>query len=325
MMRGIPLILASASPRRRQILALLGLPFEVVAPGLDEASMMQGEEEPRMLAERLALRKAEMVGAEGGIVVAADTLVICEEAILGKPKDGQEVLHMLRLLREREHWVITGVAAINTDQGCSATAHAATKVVMRSFSEAELQAYLASGQPWDKAGAYAIQDRLLNPVASYEGCYLNVVGLPLCKLAPLLPRVGLDPGFPPPEELWQECSFCANWKAMEGRVPLPGQATAPQFYGREIEVATAGEVRVPISFRLGEQEFAISEVLEAWQDYGFGPLAPQRRRWWQRRHRNYFRVRTTDGAVFEIYYDRSGGIRHPERRKWFLYRQLGGS
>lgn len=97
---------------------------------------------------------------------------------------------------------------------------------------------------------------------------------------------------------------------------------APQFFSREIKVDVSGEVKVPTSFRLGDREYEISEVIEAWQDHGFGRSPRRRRKWWQRRHRNYYRVKTTQDKVFEIYYDRGTNLKHPERKKWFLYRQL---
>ena len=98
---------------------------------------------------------------------------------------------------------------------------------------------------------------------------------------------------------------------------------APQFFGREVKVTVSGEVKAPISFRLDDREYVISEILLAWQDHGFGPTAAGRKkRWWERRHRNYYRVKTTEGEVFEIYYDRGTSMKYPERRKWFLHRQL---
>ena len=97
---------------------------------------------------------------------------------------------------------------------------------------------------------------------------------------------------------------------------------APQFFGREIDVTVSGEVRVPVSFRLGAQEYAVSEIIEAWPDHGFGRNPSRRKRWWQRHHRNYYRVRTTGGEVFEIYYDRGTNLKHPEYKKWFVHRQL---
>jgi len=97
---------------------------------------------------------------------------------------------------------------------------------------------------------------------------------------------------------------------------------AQQFFGREVKVTVGGEVKVPTSFRLDDREYAISEIIAAWQDYGFGPDERRRKRWWQRRHRNYYRVKTTEGEVFEIYYDRGTSLKHPERKKWVLHRQL---
>lgn len=98
---------------------------------------------------------------------------------------------------------------------------------------------------------------------------------------------------------------------------------APQFFSQEIKVALTDEVvPVPASFRLGEQEHLITEIVEAWSDYGFGQAPLRRKKWWQRRHRNYYRVKTADNEVFEIYYDRGTNLKHPERKKWFLYRQL---
>ena len=97
---------------------------------------------------------------------------------------------------------------------------------------------------------------------------------------------------------------------------------APQFFGREIEVTVSGEVKVPVSFRLGEQEYVIAEILESWQDYGFGNNTLHRKRWWQRPHRNYYKVKTKGGVIFEIYYDRGTSLSRPELKKWILHRQL---
>ena len=96
----------------------------------------------------------------------------------------------------------------------------------------------------------------------------------------------------------------------------------PQFFGQEIKVTVSGEVQVPASFRLGDREYVISDIIAAWPDYGFGGIQLRRKKWWQRHHRNYYRVKTTQGEVFEIYYDRGTKLEHPERKKWFLYRQL---
>lgn len=99
-----------------------------------------------------------------------------------------------------------------------------------------------------------------------------------------------------------------------------------EFVGRPIEVTTTGTVRVPASFRLGDREYEVAEVLEMWQDHGFGMAAPQKKNWRLRHHRNYFRVRTTEGDVFELYLDRTRvGLRHGTPRRWFLYRRLAAS
>lgn len=98
---------------------------------------------------------------------------------------------------------------------------------------------------------------------------------------------------------------------------MPGE-----FIGKEIEVVTGGDVKTPVSFRLEDREYRIVEILEYWPDHGYGPLPPKRRRWYHRRHRNYYRVRTTGGETYELYYDRGTGLDHPEFKKWFLTRKL---
>jgi len=96
----------------------------------------------------------------------------------------------------------------------------------------------------------------------------------------------------------------------------------PEFIGKEIVVTVEGEVMAPVAFRLGDRDYRIAEILDWWTDHGFGGDPRRRRRWWQRRHRNYFRVRTEEGEVYEIYYDRGANLKHPELKKWFLYRRL---
>lgn len=96
----------------------------------------------------------------------------------------------------------------------------------------------------------------------------------------------------------------------------------PQFFGREIEVTMSGEVKVPVSFRLDDREYVIGDIIEAWQDHGFGKAPLRHKRWWQRHHRNYYRVRTTEGEVFEIYHDRGTSLKQASKSKWFVSRQL---
>ena len=98
---------------------------------------------------------------------------------------------------------------------------------------------------------------------------------------------------------------------------------APQFFGRQINVTTKGEVKVPVSFRLDDREYAIADILDSWHDHGFGKSSAHRKgKWWQRHHRSYFRVKTTEGEVFEIYFDRGTKLEQIKRNKWFLARQI---
>ncbi len=94
------------------------------------------------------------------------------------------------------------------------------------------------------------------------------------------------------------------------------------FFGREIRVTTGGDVKTPVSFRLDGSDYVVSEILESWPDHGFGKASAGRQRWWQRHHRNYYRVKTTEGEIYEIYYDRGTNLKHPEFKKWFLTRRL---
>ncbi len=208
------LILASASPRRRELLARLGLPFEVVEPQVDERGL-GGRPEP--LARRLAAAKARAVAASRSqaTVLAADTVVAYRGDILGKPQDAAEAEAMLRRLRGRSHRVVTAVAVLPPARRRPLIDHAVTRVTMRRYSDAQIAASIASGDPFDKAGAYAIQDERLSPVKAYDslpadrrGCYCNVVGLPLWTALRLLSRAGLDITQIAPERLLPQCAVC---------------------------------------------------------------------------------------------------------------------
>lgn len=182
------LILASTSPRRRALLGALGRPFTVDAADLDE-SQRPGER-PAAYASRLALAKAHAVagrvGQSGHLVVGADTIVVLDDTILGKPASPDEARAYLRRLRGRRHVVITAVAVVDAASGSSWEGLAWTGVWLRAFSDEELEAYVATGDPLDKAGAYAIQHGDFRPVARLEGSELNVIGLPLMLLEQLL-------------------------------------------------------------------------------------------------------------------------------------------
>lgn len=194
------LILASGSPRRRALLVELGLPFAVAVSGAPETldpSLM-----PEAQAVALAERKARAVatGLSAGLVLGADTIVVRDGEILGKPADEEDSKSMLRRLSDREHQVITGLALV--DAATAAVERAAVKstVHVRSLTVEEIAAYVATGEPADKAGAYAIQGIGAGLVRRLDGCYTNVVGLPLCAVAELLTRAGV----PLPEE-WAGC------------------------------------------------------------------------------------------------------------------------
>ena len=187
----VRLVLASASPRRRQLLASLGLPFDVVAPDVDE-SPLAGESAER-LAIRLAASKVAAVAADrpDAVVLGADTVVAQAGESLGKPVDAAAAVDMLRQLRGRRHAVITGVS-VRAPGGTVGSATVRTQVLMRNLSDREIADYVARGEALDKAGAYAIQDTAFQPVDSFRGCYTNVVGLPLCLTAGLLRGAGVE-------------------------------------------------------------------------------------------------------------------------------------
>lgn len=189
-----PIILASASPRRRQLLALLGIDFAVVPSRVDEP-LPERASDPERLAIALAEAKARAIAPDrpGGLVIGADTLVLVGDLVLGKPEDAAAATAMLRLLSGREHHVVTGVAVVDTrSQPWSVTTAAErTAVTFRPLSEAEIAAYVATGEPMDKAGAYAIQGRGAILCTRICGDYTNVVGLPLVRTMELLRGAGV--------------------------------------------------------------------------------------------------------------------------------------
>ncbi len=184
------LVLASASPRRRELLAQAGFSFEVRPAHVNED--VRGGEDPVAYVTRLAREKAEAVfGALGdadALVLGADTTVTLDGAILGKPVDAEDAKRMLALLSGRTHRVITGVAVVGPGVGSVRTEVAAeiTAVRFREISGEEIAAYVASGEPMDKAGAYGIQGLAGKWIPRIEGCYFNVVGLPLALVATML-------------------------------------------------------------------------------------------------------------------------------------------
>jgi MAF protein len=195
------LILASESPRRQALLRQCGIDFEVVPANVPEVT--RKGEKPEETVLRLSREKALMVARylrkERAIVLAADTVVADGDQILGKPSDRDQAREFLDQLRGREHRVLTGVCLLETPGGVERTDLSITRVRMRDYSPEELETYVDSGDGMDKAGAYAIQHQVFRPVKAIDGCYANVVGLPLCRVYGLLEAAGERPARPLPE------------------------------------------------------------------------------------------------------------------------------
>ena len=215
-------ILASTSPRRRDLLRLLISSFQIRTSAVEEEGsdlfpettlpplplpegfLVPPESDPRLWAWRKAMDVATShpVLAEGDLILGADTIVTSRERVLGKPRNLDEAREMLLLLRGTDHYVLTGYTLLQNRNGHPATLHTgaeATCVVVRAFSDEELQGYVVSGEPLDKAGAYALQGKGSKLVASVEGCATNVVGLPVCRVRSLLTEAG-TPVLPYPVE-----------------------------------------------------------------------------------------------------------------------------
>jgi len=191
---GPVILLASNSPRRRELIAFGNWTFRVSAPDVDE-SQHTGEP-PANYVLRLAEAKAHASLANTGhaqVIVAADTAVVFDGTIHGKPKDAADAVHMLKRLRAHTHQVYTGLAALKTSTGQLLTDLCVTDVPMRNYTDAAIEAYVQSGDPLDKAGAYAIQHPQFQPVESMSGCFASVMGLPMCHLVRLLARMDISP------------------------------------------------------------------------------------------------------------------------------------
>jgi MAF protein len=187
------LVLASVSPRRAQILSEAKFSLEPAPADIDEDAVLTSALDDGLpsAVEALALAKAVAIAdfRAGEYVLGADTIVVCDDELLGKPATRDEAVAMLRRLNDRSHEVITGVAVVNP-AGETHTKHVSTTVKFRRLDEAKISEYVSSGSPFDKAGGYGIQDESFAPVASYDECYLNVVGLPMCATSELLEQSG---------------------------------------------------------------------------------------------------------------------------------------
>jgi MAF protein len=192
-------ILASNSPRRRQLMGFLVEEFQVLPVDIDEST--QAGENPReyvcrLAAEKMAAAVEENPGAEW--VIAADTIVVDESQILGKPADRAHAARILKQLRDRTHRVFTALAVYQAEREKIEHRLVSSDVPMRHYTDREIKDYIASGDPFDKAGAYAIQHRGFHPVQNFQGCFANVMGLPICNLRLVLEDMGCrcDPRSP---------------------------------------------------------------------------------------------------------------------------------
>ena len=191
--------LASNSPRRKELLTLINLEYNLLPAQVDETPLP--DEDGINYVRRIANSKAYSAANQAGgraVIIAADTAVIDYQAdeksrILGKPKDAFDAVEMLHRLRGHTHHVLTAVSILRTDDGTLQLDLCTTDVPMRNYSEQEIEAYVATGDPLDKAGGYAIQHAGFHPVEGLTGCYANVMGLPLCHLTRSLSGLGIDP------------------------------------------------------------------------------------------------------------------------------------
>lgn len=196
------IVLASASPRRRELLERVGLQFSVV-PSTAPEDILAGEtpeEHVIRLSEAKAREVADREQQPGRYFIGSDTIVLLEDIILGKPKDRTDAANMLRALSGKEHRVLSGFAILDRQTGDCRTQAVSTRVTFKILSEDEIAGYIATGEPTDKAGAYAIQGIGTFMVRSIEGSYSNVVGLPLTEVLELLEEIGAAKPFPEHQE-----------------------------------------------------------------------------------------------------------------------------
>ena len=185
------IILASQSPRRKELMGQIGLKFKVISPNVDEH--VDGNPSPAQMVEELSLRKAQAVARQTGgseLIIAADTVVALEGTVLGKPEDERDAFAMLSALSGNRHYVYTGVTVIR--DGRAETQHEVTTVTFRELEPDEISHYIATGEPMDKAGAYGIQGLGALLVSGIDGDYFNVMGLPVYRLGRMLAGFGMD-------------------------------------------------------------------------------------------------------------------------------------
>jgi MAF protein len=210
------LLLASGSPRRRDLISLLGLPFRVIKTDLDESRLP--DEPPIKYVTRLSREKAQAArqfATSPSLILAADTAVVDGADVLGKPVDVADARAMLIRLRDRTHTVCTAITLLEPSSGRMITEVVSSPVLMRPYSDSEIEQYIASGDPFDKAGAYAIQHPDFHPVESFDHCYANVMGLPLCHVARMLHSLKSPPSADAPSACQQALGYpCPIWRSV---------------------------------------------------------------------------------------------------------------
>jgi MAF protein len=211
------LVLASNSPRRRQLLALADWMFHIIVADVDEST--RANESPADYVLRLAETKARAISTHPDqLILAADTTVVDGNDILGKPKDNVEAFEMLTRLRGRTHQVYTGVALLRPSDGLLLKELSVTDVPMRNYSDEEINAYIQTGDPLDKAGAYAIQHPRFKPVASMAGCFASVMGLPMCHVVRMMRKMDV----PPHADVPVKCQTLLEYQCPVSRAILNG-------------------------------------------------------------------------------------------------------
>lgn len=189
------IILASSSPRRREILSNINVDFEICTPpdsaevSIDEKQSCSPSEFAVLNAEKKAEAVAKICGKKEAVVLGADTVVVLDDVILGKPVDSEDAKRMLNLLSDRIHFVISGICVINLNTGKKISSYEKTEVVFKKLSEDEIDSYIKSSEPFGKAGAYAIQGLASLFIPSIKGCYFNVVGLPIFKCMSMIKEI----------------------------------------------------------------------------------------------------------------------------------------
>ncbi|MBI3153690.1 MAG: septum formation protein Maf [Chloroflexi bacterium] len=214
------LVLASNSPRRRQLLALGNWNFNVIVADVDE-TQLEGES-PRDYVLRLARAKALAIQPRAeseAVIIGSDTTVVDGDSILGKPVDKEDAERMLKQLRGRTHQVYTGLALYRKRDGKTLTELSVTDVPMRNYSDEEIAAYIKTGDPMDKAGAYAIQHPDFQPVESMQGCYASVMGLPMCHVLRALKEFDIAPSADVPSA----CQSLLNYDCQVSPAILRGE------------------------------------------------------------------------------------------------------